>query len=72
MPEDAADTLAEAAATPAEETYPGDEDCEAGDQWCADSIVHRALGGITVPRIAWQNRPTYQQVVEFPARRSRE
>jgi acyl-homoserine lactone acylase PvdQ len=65
-------TLAEAAATPAEETYPGDKECDAGDQLCADSIVHRAMGGITVPRIAWQNRPTYQQVVEFPARRSRE
>lgn len=62
-------TLAEAAATPAEETYPGDKECDAGDQVCADSIVHRAMGGITVPRIAWQNRPTYQQVVEFPARR---
>ncbi|MGH3313704.1 MAG: penicillin acylase family protein [Streptomyces sp.] len=63
-------TMAEAAATPAAETYPGDSSCEAGDQWCADSIVHRAMGGITVPGIAWQNRPTYQQVVEFPARRS--
>ncbi|SCK34823.1 penicillin acylase family protein [Streptomyces sp. WMMB 322] len=62
-------TLSEAAATPAEETYPGDDECEPGDQVCADSIVHRAMGGITVPRIAWQNRPTYQQVVEFPARR---
>ncbi|OEV10121.1 penicillin acylase family protein [Streptomyces nanshensis] len=62
-------TLGEAAATPAEKTYPGDKECDAGDQVCADSIVHRAMGGITVPRIAWQNRPTYQQVVEFPARR---
>ncbi|QPP10527.1 penicillin acylase family protein [Streptomyces bathyalis] len=62
-------TLSEAAATPAEKTYPGDDECEPGDQVCADSIVHRAMGGITVPRIAWQNRPTYQQVVEFPARR---
>lgn len=66
------ETLAEAEATPAGETYPGDKECDAGDQVCADSIVHRAMGGITVPRIAWQNRPTYQQVVEFPARRSGE
>ena len=65
-------TLAKAEATPAEEIYPGDKECDAGDQLCADSIVHRAMGGITVPRIAWQNRPTYQQVVEFPARRSGE
>ncbi|MFE4604692.1 penicillin acylase family protein [Kitasatospora indigofera] len=62
-------TLAAAAATPATVTYPADKYCGAGDQLCADSIVHRAMGGITVPRIAWQNRPTYQQVVEFPARR---
>ncbi|WP_314177248.1 penicillin acylase family protein [Streptomyces winkii] len=62
-------TLADAVATPADETYPGDDECDPGDQVCADSIVHRAMGGITVPRIAWQNRPTYQQVVEFPARR---
>ncbi|WP_405014889.1 penicillin acylase family protein [Kitasatospora sp. NBC_01539] len=64
------DTLTAAAATPATTTYPADKYCGAGDQVCADSIVHRAMGGITVPRIAWQNRPTYQQVVEFPARRT--
>ncbi|RAJ45545.1 F5/8 type C domain-containing protein [Kitasatospora sp. SolWspMP-SS2h] len=63
-------TLARAVATPAATTYPADKYCAAGDQLCADSIVHRAMGGITVPRIAWQNRPTYQQVVEFPARRT--
>ncbi|WP_299531458.1 penicillin acylase family protein [uncultured Streptomyces sp.] len=62
-------TLATAAATPAATVYPGDAQCDPGAQVCADSIVHRAMGGITVPRIAWQNRPTYQQVVEFPARR---
>ncbi|MEV7232779.1 hypothetical protein AB0N06_01915 [Streptomyces sp. NPDC051020] len=38
-------------------------------QWCTDSIVHRALGGISQKAIHWQNRPTYQQVVEFPAHR---
>ncbi|WP_327178049.1 penicillin acylase family protein [Streptomyces sp. NBC_01335] len=63
-------TLATAAAVPAATVYPADASCSAGDQVCADSIVHRAMGGITVPRIAWQNRPTYQQVVEFPATRS--
>ncbi|MEK8104053.1 discoidin domain-containing protein [Micromonospora sp. M12] len=41
----------------------------AGDQWCADSIAQSGLGGITQPLIAWQNRPTYQQVVSFPAHR---
>ncbi|KPC94765.1 hypothetical protein ADL27_12700 [Streptomyces sp. NRRL F-6602] len=62
-------TLTEAAATPAEEVYPGDDTCEAGDQWCADSIVQRAVGGLTHKNIQWQNRPTYQQVVEFPSHR---
>lgn len=63
------DTLAEAAVTPAEEVYPGDAECEAGDQWCADAIVHSKIGGIGHKKVTWQNRPTYQQVVEFPSRR---
>ncbi|HCT77159.1 MAG TPA: penicillin acylase [Micromonosporaceae bacterium] len=61
--------LSQAAATPASQTYPGDSVCAAGDQWCADSIIHSALGGIGQDPISWQNRPTYQQVVSFPARR---
>ncbi|MBO4209643.1 penicillin acylase family protein, partial [Micromonospora echinofusca] len=63
------DTLRTAAATPAAEVYPADATCAAGDQWCADGIVQSVLGGITHPTTAWQNRPTYQQVVSFPARR---
>jgi hypothetical protein len=63
-------TLSAAIATPITTVYPPDDYCDAGDQVCADAIVHRAMGGITVPRITWQNRPTYQQVVEFPARRT--
>ncbi|GIH10172.1 penicillin acylase [Rhizocola hellebori] len=62
-------TLATAAAVPASQVYPGDGDCAAGDQWCADTIIHSALGGIGQDPISWQNRPTYQQVVQFPARR---
>ncbi|MFS0694902.1 penicillin acylase family protein [Streptomyces nitrosporeus] len=62
-------TLKQAAAAPATEVYPGDDSCEAGDQWCGDAIVHRALGGIGHKTIHWQNRPTYQQVVEFPSHR---
>jgi acyl-homoserine lactone acylase PvdQ len=63
-------TLKQAAAVPASTLYPGDDSgCAAGDQWCADSIVQRPLGGITDDRISWQNRPTFQQVVEFPAHR---
>ncbi|WP_055565049.1 penicillin acylase family protein [Streptomyces atriruber] len=62
-------TLGQAVAKPATEVYPGDDTCKAGDQWCADSVIHRALGGITHKPIQWQNRPTYQQVVEFPRHR---
>lgn len=51
------------------EVYPADDSCKAGEQWCTDSIIHRALGGIAQKAIHWQNRPTYQQVVEFPAHR---
>lgn len=62
-------TLKQAAALTAAQVYPGDDQCAAGDQWCADSIAQRALGGIKHGRIGWQNRPTYQQVVEFAAHR---
>ncbi|MFC7306879.1 penicillin acylase family protein [Streptomyces monticola] len=62
-------TLAQAAAKPATEVYPGDDSCKAGDQWCSDTIIHRAVGGLTHQPIQWQNRPTYQQVVEFPRHR---
>jgi hypothetical protein len=34
-----------------------------------DAINFRALGLITQPLIDWQNRPTFQQVVQFPAHR---
>ncbi|MEU8569748.1 penicillin acylase family protein [Streptomyces pathocidini] len=62
-------TLKQAAARPATEVYPGDADCDPGDQWCAAAIIHRPVGGLTHDKINWQNRPTYQQVVEFPAHR---
>jgi hypothetical protein len=38
-----------------------------GEQACFDAIWHRPLGGVTQPLIPWQNRPTFQQVVEIPA-----
>ncbi|MGW0997484.1 penicillin acylase family protein [Streptomyces sp. NPDC002523] len=62
-------TLKQAAGLTAAQVYPGDDQCSAGDQWCADSIVQRTLGGIKHGRISWQNRPTYQQVVEYTAHR---
>ncbi|MEU5846893.1 penicillin acylase family protein [Saccharopolyspora shandongensis] len=63
------DTLRQAAETPATDTYPGDADCKPGDQWCADAILQTKIGGISQQKISWQNRPTYQQVVEFPTHR---
>lgn len=62
-------TLKEAAGKTAAQVYPGDDQCSAGDQWCADSIVQRTLGGIKHAKISWQNRPTFQQVVEFTSHR---
>ncbi|MFE6385503.1 penicillin acylase family protein [Nocardiopsis dassonvillei] len=59
------DTLAQAADTPAAEVYPGDEHCDPGDQLCADTVIHQAVGGINMWPIAWQNRPTYQLVYQF-------
>lgn len=31
---------------------------------CFDAIQFRTTGGIDQPDIAWQNRPTFQQVVQ--------
>ncbi|MFJ7902517.1 penicillin acylase family protein [Streptomyces sp. NPDC096198] len=62
-------TLKQAAGMTAAQVYPGDDQCSAGDQWCADSIVQRPLGGIKHGRIGWQNRPTFQQVVEYTSHR---
>jgi hypothetical protein len=36
-----------------------------------DAIAFRALGIVGQPTIDWQNRPTFQQVVEFPRHRPR-
>ncbi|MFD0257148.1 penicillin acylase family protein [Kitasatospora indigofera] len=63
------DSLQQAAGRTAAQVYPGDADCAAGDQWCADTIVQRPLGGVTDARSTWQNRPTYQQVVQFQSHR---
>jgi acyl-homoserine lactone acylase PvdQ len=36
-----------------------------------DAISFRPLGIVTQPFINWQNRPTFQQVIQFPAHRPR-
>ncbi len=41
------------------------------DQACFDMISFRATGAVTQPMIGWQNRPTYQQVVEVQGHRPR-
>jgi len=68
-------SLAEALAVDPASVYAGDRVCEeagrGGEQACYDAIWHRPLGGITQPLIPWQNRPTFQQVVEIPRRVSR-
>ncbi|MBB6172864.1 acyl-homoserine lactone acylase PvdQ [Nocardiopsis mwathae] len=63
------DSLAQAAAAPASDVYPGDAHCSAGDQVCADAVIHSQLGGIGMWPIAWQNRPTYQLALQFTERR---
>ena len=64
-------SLKEAVAADPAELY-SDGVCAAegrdGEQACFDAIWHRPLGGITQPLIPWQNRPTFQQVVEIPSR----
>lgn len=62
--------LTTAANTPATSVYPADSVCSAGNQWCADSIQQHPLGGITDDESNWQNRPTFQQVVQYPSHRS--
>ncbi|MFJ6053967.1 penicillin acylase family protein [Streptomyces sp. NPDC092307] len=62
-------TLKQAASATPAAVYPADGTCAAGNQWCADSIVQRPVGGLAHPQINWQNRPTYQQVTEFAAHR---
>ncbi|WP_026422716.1 penicillin acylase family protein [Actinokineospora inagensis] len=63
------DSLRQAVATPKEQVYPAGSGCAAGDQWCSDTIIHNPLGGITQKPISFQNRPTFQQVVEYPSHR---
>jgi hypothetical protein len=44
--------------------------CDQGDpQWCHDAIRHTQIGGLGQPPIEWQNRPTFQQVVEVQGHR---
>jgi hypothetical protein len=63
-------SLSQALSATATATYPADSTCSGGgDPWCADTIVQSPLGGIKHDKISWQNRPTFQQVVEYPAAR---
>jgi acyl-homoserine lactone acylase PvdQ len=59
------DSLRQALGESAQQVYPGDSLCAAGDQMCADSIHFRPIGVITEPLIEWVNRPTFQQADEI-------
>ena len=65
-------SLKAALAVPPSKLYSGDAVCREaqrdGSQTCFDSLYFRPLGAITQPVQPWQNRPTYQQVVEIPKR----
>jgi hypothetical protein len=58
-------SLLKALAVAASKVYSGDPKCQAGDQWCFDSVSFRAVGGATQPLIHWINRPTFQQANEI-------
>ena len=58
-------SLRQAVGESAQQVYPGDSLCSAGDQMCADSIQFRPIGVITQPLIEWVNRPTFQQADEI-------
>jgi acyl-homoserine lactone acylase PvdQ len=64
-------SLKAALAEPAKTTYPADDHCAAGNQFCRDEVSFRPLGGATQPLIHWINRPTYQQAVELKSHRPR-
>ncbi len=50
--------------------YGENSGCGVGDdQMCFDAIHFRSTGGISQPDIAWQNRPTFQQVVQVKRHR---
>ncbi|UDY24776.1 penicillin acylase family protein [Nocardioides sp. Kera G14] len=63
-------SLSQATAATYADTYPADTVCSAGDQWCAGAIQQNPLGGVTHALTTWQNRPTFQQLVQFPSHRA--
>jgi acyl-homoserine lactone acylase PvdQ len=56
-------SLLAAAGESAEQVYPADSACKAGDQMCSDSIQFRPIGAVHQPLIEWVNRPTFQQAL---------
>ncbi len=65
-------TLQTAIDVPRETTY-ADPQCKEpdnaamNDQVCFDAIEYTAIGAVSLPLQRWQNRPTFQQVVEVAA-----
>jgi acyl-homoserine lactone acylase PvdQ len=77
-------TLSQAIDTPADKVYGADHVCDgqpavgppdpsrkSHDQACWDMIWHQAASAIESPLMPWQNRPTFQQVVEVQGHRPR-
>ena len=62
-------SLSQAVAESAQQVYPADSVCAAGDQMCSDSIQFRPIGVISQPLIEWVNRPTFQQADEIVGHR---
>ena len=62
-------SLSQAIGESAQQVYPADNVCSAGDQMCFDSIQFRPIGVITEPLIEWVNRPTFQQADEIEGHR---
>ena len=62
------DALVKANGTSEVATWTDSTDSHAAGQTMPefDSIIFRPLGIVDQPHIDWQNRPTFQQVVEFP------
>jgi hypothetical protein len=79
-----ASNLMQAIDTPADKVYGPDKVCDgqpaigpadsmrkSHDQMCWDAIWQQAASAIESPLIPWQNRPTFQQLVEVQGHRPR-
>jgi len=66
------DALVKANGSPTPSTWTASTESNAAKETMPihDSIAFKALGIVGQPNIDWQNRPTFQQVVQFPRHRT--